>query len=581
MSQINNRKRNIGENKQARMSLSGPTRAARSTIERRSSLAPSHEINKRMSIISQTNSRLSIIKPNAKKDPRPIKEKQFQTQCISIIYNFLTENEYPQQLTNKTLLMPSSKDFQMIFKFIYSFIDPSYDGGKKFEDDVLILLKGLRYPFVSEISKSQLYAVGSMHSWPSLLAMLFWLTEIVISVKHLKTNPQEIEETREKLFFDYLGKTYKEFLHGENEYTSMLNEFETKFNQRNSEVEGDVSKLRDQLKNLEKEINKAENNILNKKKEEKKVLDEDVSKMKVYLEHLKKKTRKFEESTKRGKEDLEKEEEKHKELGQKIKELQKKIDAQKTSPEDIDRMNNEKESLEIKTKTLAVAREELERGCREKESVLSYHLRKIEEESGEYLLCAKKAGLSVERKDQDNVDVSLIMKDGIILDKDLKKEFLPRFIEMKEKLSEETASLLKKRFEQQQLLETLNENMQDKEENCEEMNMKNEKLTSTYSNEKTRFSNESTSSADKIEELDILIQKIKTEMTSGFIEKKQHLQKLRIQADTMKSKFNEEKEKTVKKAYSLVSELINFKTEIESTLAEMETSFVEEFEKYI
>ena len=47
----------------------------------------------------------------------------------------------------------------------------------KIEDDVPALFKRLRYPF--GISKSSLFAVGSPHTWPSLLAALTWLAELL------------------------------------------------------------------------------------------------------------------------------------------------------------------------------------------------------------------------------------------------------------------------------------------------------------------------------------------------------------------------------------------------------------------
>lgn len=47
----------------------------------------------------------------------------------------------------------------------------------KIEDDVPVLYKRLRYPF--GISKSALFAVGSPHTWPGLLAALTWLVELL------------------------------------------------------------------------------------------------------------------------------------------------------------------------------------------------------------------------------------------------------------------------------------------------------------------------------------------------------------------------------------------------------------------
>ena len=47
----------------------------------------------------------------------------------------------------------------------------------KVEDDIPALYKRLRYPF--QISKSALFAVGSPHTWPGLLAALAWLAELL------------------------------------------------------------------------------------------------------------------------------------------------------------------------------------------------------------------------------------------------------------------------------------------------------------------------------------------------------------------------------------------------------------------
>lgn len=118
--------------------------------------------------------------PNAPaKDPRPIREKSFQHNAIRVLLEYLTQNGYDQPISTKILFAPSSKDFQNIFKFLYFKIDPTFEFGKKFEDEVPILLKNIRYPYANDISKSHLYAVGSMHAWPSLLAMLQWFVELL------------------------------------------------------------------------------------------------------------------------------------------------------------------------------------------------------------------------------------------------------------------------------------------------------------------------------------------------------------------------------------------------------------------
>lgn len=113
------------------------------------------------------------------KDPRPIRDKNFQLTCIKQLIDFLSKTGFDKPISAKILTAPSSKDFQMIFKYLYGKIDASYEFGKKFEDEVPVLIKGIRYPYANDISKSQLYAVGSMHAWPSLLALLVWMVELI------------------------------------------------------------------------------------------------------------------------------------------------------------------------------------------------------------------------------------------------------------------------------------------------------------------------------------------------------------------------------------------------------------------
>lgn len=48
---------------------------------------------------------------------------------------------------------------------------------KKFEEEVPRILKSLSYPFT--ISKSAMFAIGSLHTWPTLLGALHWMVELI------------------------------------------------------------------------------------------------------------------------------------------------------------------------------------------------------------------------------------------------------------------------------------------------------------------------------------------------------------------------------------------------------------------
>ena len=184
----------------------------------------------------------SYTKPGGpKSDPRPISDKAYQANCVRVLIAYLSAHGYDQPLAPKLLASPMSKDVTNIVQFLMRQVrrarpppdlqvlgspcptSPRGSGGScrwrsdaftplagvgdsgvpqwravgnrssasalqvdpnlvaksmgKIEDDVPVLYKRLRYPF--GISKSALFAVGSPHTWPGLLAALTWLVELL------------------------------------------------------------------------------------------------------------------------------------------------------------------------------------------------------------------------------------------------------------------------------------------------------------------------------------------------------------------------------------------------------------------
>jgi len=72
-----------------------------------------------------------------------------------------------------------------MFKFIYNrFMDEDFQfgqEGKKFEEEVITLLKEWRYPTVDDISKTKLSSAGSAQNWPSILLIFDWMVNLGVS----------------------------------------------------------------------------------------------------------------------------------------------------------------------------------------------------------------------------------------------------------------------------------------------------------------------------------------------------------------------------------------------------------------
>ena len=60
---------------------------------------------------------------------------------------------------------------------MYSFLIPTFKLEKKPEEQIPKLFKQLGYPFM--ISKSYMFALGSPHTWPHILAAVSWLLDYI------------------------------------------------------------------------------------------------------------------------------------------------------------------------------------------------------------------------------------------------------------------------------------------------------------------------------------------------------------------------------------------------------------------
>jgi kinetochore protein NDC80 len=141
-------------------------------------------------------------------DPRNIKDKAFIRAAQHRLIEFLVQNNYDRQISPKQLDAPTTKDYLHILIFLYNKIDPLFQLSQNVSEDVPAMFKRLRYPF--NISKSHLQAVGSPHAWPSLLAALVWLVELLEYEQRVEVAMQEEfspgDENADKIFFENLSR---------------------------------------------------------------------------------------------------------------------------------------------------------------------------------------------------------------------------------------------------------------------------------------------------------------------------------------------------------------------------------------
>nr|XP_019008791.1 uncharacterized protein I206_06475 [Kwoniella pini CBS 10737]OCF47572.1 hypothetical protein I206_06475 [Kwoniella pini CBS 10737] len=163
------------------------------------------------------------------KESRPVRDKNFQIECMRNLSDYLVNVRYPAPVTSKTLSSPTAKEFQSIFRYLAStLIDPGMIWSKKFEDDALTMLKDLRYPGLESISKTAFTAPGAPQSWPSMLAMLNWLVELCKAhdnwndtncisdpILSLPTElPLDHPYLEDRMLWNFASKTYNQWFDG-------------------------------------------------------------------------------------------------------------------------------------------------------------------------------------------------------------------------------------------------------------------------------------------------------------------------------------------------------------------------------
>nr|XP_027232048.1 kinetochore protein NDC80 homolog [Penaeus vannamei]XP_027232059.1 kinetochore protein NDC80 homolog [Penaeus vannamei] len=167
----------------SRLSIaSGRFTPTRNNVPVSSMLAPPS-----VSRLSMDSARNSSMGTKVRKEIRPITDSSFKSQCVDKILDFLVSRSYEQLVQRRTLLTPSTKDFANIFSFIYRHLDGQYNLPNRFEEEIPRLLKLLKYPV--QMSKSSFITVGSPHTWPSVLAMLAWLVDVVNMISCIDPMP--------------------------------------------------------------------------------------------------------------------------------------------------------------------------------------------------------------------------------------------------------------------------------------------------------------------------------------------------------------------------------------------------------
>ncbi|ELA42763.1 uncharacterized protein VICG_00078 [Vittaforma corneae ATCC 50505] len=298
--------------------------------------------------------RMSLATDDAvQKEHRNTRDKIYKAACIENIVKFLTENAYDSAFSHKILGNPSNKDFQNIFKFIYSFIDST--PFLKFEDDVLGILKLLKYPYCNEITRSQLTAV-TPHTWPVVLSMMSWMVDLIRRSDEIENQTATVEDE----FYEYVCEGYMKFMEGEEDESldqQFIDKISLMHSKETSEIEiqkNEVELMMGELENL-----KSKFDDLSKLETKKKKINDDLNALIINDKQLEAKKTKYISAIEKIVEEITTIESQIDELIKVKNELVVQINSQIINPNDIKEMNIEKVELFKELERLKPERESL------------------------------------------------------------------------------------------------------------------------------------------------------------------------------------------------------------------------------
>lgn len=483
---------------------------------------------------------------NKKRDVRMVRDSNYKKSCIDNVYKFLSENNFEGNLSQKVLQNPSNKDFQMIFKFIFSFID-DYEYTNKFEEDVINILKILKYPYSSEITKSQLTAI-TPHIWPIVLSMLSWMIDLMLNIENQFSNLSS-ENSIDTFFNEFVSNAYLNYLQGNEDDEALEEEFETKVQALYSDLFKDVDnrkaillKLEDEISSLRSKLEGMEN--LDEKKND---LLEDLNSLISSQKQLENKKSKYLNIIKKTQEDIELVEKEVNLLKDQQNEIKEKIELQKINPEDVKIMNKEKVELYKELEKITPEKEKFMVKNKELEKKLSEVYEEVERLNFDFNNLRPDVNIKMSRND-----------DKKFFNKDLE--------EIRRKLENEHNTYIQRLEELKISKDTIINIKEEKETNLKDLEGKVEysqgKLLTTgeiYLKKKKNTEDEQKKNKNQMEGLERELLQLNLESNSSLIQSEQGLHKAKIGLDLIRNKCKQEKDVIKNLIYNFQNNMESYK----------------------
>lgn len=304
--------------------------------------------------------------PVKRTDPRVPMGKALREKMSQELMDYLTQNNFEMDMKHtlrpNATTSPTQNDFNYMFQWLYRRIDPSYKFQKNIDVELPQLMKQLRYPYGTDISKSHIYPITPQH-WPKFLLMFHWIMQLAQMLDNFTRGAYDdacaeagVDVAGDRIVFRFLFSAYQDWLQVspdqdddaadaalEPHRQAMAEEF----SRINARYEDDLKTLEEENEKLKAQIEEIERGAPDIAKLDKhfKILEDDKKKFEDYNNNVQAKMEKYNSRMKILEAEISKTEADLQQVEQERQNLQQAVDRQGLNIQDIDRMNTERDRL--------------------------------------------------------------------------------------------------------------------------------------------------------------------------------------------------------------------------------------------
>jgi len=518
-----------------------------------------------------------------KKDIRPLRDKNWGFSAKKALIHFLVITGFPD-VSKTSLKNPSAKDFKKIFVFLYGLIDPYYEISEKdFEDQVIQLIKGLRYPYADSISKSQLKSVSSTYTWPMILGILIWMVELIMSKDSLLQYVDIYTGKNESNgIFQMVADIYKTF--DENQYRQRIMEVSNNLEIKTAEFNEESQKLDQEIEKLEKELElltTKESPLVSAKNTNEKLI-QDQNYLTIELKDIKLAEQQNMDLVQTLKADFKLYENQLMELSTEKENLNKEVNRREISAIEIERSQAERDQLLSQQKSIDLQLEGKRKIMGEYEINLRKIIDEVENFAGNYNNKLAALGLSkylLRNVNYQNksfeIPLPICPPNTEELYASLNNNTMPFLVQLRKNFKDQSNSAHEMYIKLQSQYTKMREIRTEQIEERDSKEKKIAQLNKKYENSRNEMKAELSAHNREIDNLDKRIQKLEREGESKFLEWKRKSSKAMMEYDELIRLYDELKEHIGKEMLDLIQDVMRIKTTVHDNLLKLEQSATE------